>query len=247
MALDIINTNIHLEKEILAPYSHLMQMKGKQIRVKICRAFNFWLHVPEDKERYIVDTVAMLHNGSLLMDDIQDNSTIRRGIPAAHCVYGVPLTINASSHIYFLVIKRILKLGVAATQVFSEEILELFRGQGIDIYWRDNFICPTEEEYKDMLKQKTGHMFILGARLMQIFSKNKTDFSNFALLLGLYFQIRDDYCNLTQQEAQKDISFCEDLTEGKYSLPIIHAEKFPESKEILSGSLWRQPSDGGCS
>jgi len=42
-------------------------------------------------------------------------------------------------------------------------------------------------------------------------------------LLGLYFQIRDDYCNLSLKEYSENKSFCEDLTEGKFSFPIIHA------------------------
>ena len=43
----------------------------------------------------------MLHNASLLIDDIQDNSKLRRGVPVAHNIYGVPLTINAANYIYF--------------------------------------------------------------------------------------------------------------------------------------------------
>ena len=43
-----------------------------------------------------------------------------------------------------------------AVKVFSEQMLELHRGQGMEIYWRDNFHCPTEEEYKQMTIRKTG-------------------------------------------------------------------------------------------
>jgi geranylgeranyl diphosphate synthase type 3 len=66
----------------------------------------------------------------------------------------------------------------------------------MDIYWRDSFKCPTEEQYLDMIKKKTGGLFGLGVKLMQLFSHDKRDFSQLIAILGTYFQIRDDYSNL---------------------------------------------------
>jgi geranylgeranyl pyrophosphate synthase len=61
----------------------------------------------------------MLHNASLLIDDIQDNSKLRRGVPVAHNIYGVPLTINAANYIYFLAMQKALTLRHSdVTQVF---------------------------------------------------------------------------------------------------------------------------------
>lgn len=93
----------------------------------------------------------------------------------------------------------------------------------MEIYWRDNFTCPTESEYKLMTIRKTGGLFMLAIRLMKLFSNSNADFSQLTAILGLYFQIRDDYLNLTSKEYSESKSFCEDLTEGKFSFPIIHA------------------------
>ncbi|CAH2215746.1 jg1113, partial [Pararge aegeria aegeria] len=88
-----------------------------------------------------------------------------------------------------------------AVEIFTEEMTDAIRGQGLDIYWRDNFVCPDEEKYKDMLKKvKTGRAFTMAVKLMQIHSECQTDLNRLALNLGLYFQIRDDYCNLMVQE-----------------------------------------------
>jgi geranylgeranyl diphosphate synthase type 3 len=91
--------------------------------------------------------------------------------------------------------KRLKYLLVGAFQlklilkIFIEELINLHRGQGKDIYWRDNNICPTEEQYKQMVSEsntfhiiqsifirliETGGLFRLAVRLMQSFSKNKT-------------------------------------------------------------------------
>jgi len=87
-----------------------------------------------------------------------------------------------------------------ATKVYTEQLLELHRGQGMEIYWRDSFTCPSEADYKLMTVRKTGGLFMLAIRLMQLFSSNKEDYSKLTAILGLYFQIRDDYCNLSLKE-----------------------------------------------
>ncbi|KAL5291011.1 GGPS1 family protein [Megaselia abdita] len=177
----------------------------------------------------------MLHNSSLLIDDIEDNSILRRGIPVAHSIYGVASTINAANYVLFLALDKVQLLNhPEATRVYTEQLIELHRGQGMEIYWRDNFTCPSESEYKLMTIRKTGGLFMLAIRLMQLFSENKADFSKLTAILGLYFQIRDDYCNLRMKEYSENKSFCEDLTEGKFSFPIIHAvQNQVHDKQVL--------------
>ncbi|XP_068631503.1 terpene synthase isoform X1 [Battus philenor] len=235
------------DEKILMPYTYILQVPGKQIRKKLSLAFNYWLKVSDDKLRAIGEIIQMLHNSSLLMireymteteqvrrksqvlklksvDDIQDNSILRRGIPVAHSIYGIASTINAANYAMIMALEKTLELGhPEATAVYTEQLLQLHRGQGMEIYWRDNFQCPSEEEYKQMTIKKTGGLFMLAIRLMQLFSNNKSDFSRLSSILGLYFQIRDDYCNLCLQEYSENKSYCEDLTEGKFSFPIVHA------------------------
>jgi len=88
-----------------------------------------------------------------------------------------------------------------------------------------------------MVKDKTGGLFRLAVGLMQSFATTNRD-KNFAPLvsnLGLYFQIRDDLINLADEEYMKSKSFCEDLTEGKFSYPIIHCiQSNPSDTRLLS-------------
>lgn len=88
------------------------------------------------------------------IDDIQDNSILRRGIPVAHSIYGVASTINAANYVLFIALERVLSLNhPEATTVYTEQLLELHRGQGMEIYWRDNYTCPSVEEYQQMTKR----------------------------------------------------------------------------------------------
>ena len=86
----------------------------------------------------IKQIIGELHNASLLIDDIEDNSQLRRGIPVAHSIYGVPNTINCANYVYFLALERVHMLAnPRAMGVFVYELLNLHRGQGQDILWRD--------------------------------------------------------------------------------------------------------------
>lgn len=123
------------------------------------------------------------------IDDIEDNSILRRGIPVAHSIYGVASTINSANYVLFLALEKVQQLGHPdATKVYTQQLLELHRGQGMEIYWRDNFQCPEESEYKLMTIRKTGGLFMLAIRLMLLFSDTKKDFTRLTALLGKMFK-----------------------------------------------------------
>ncbi|EZA53610.1 Geranylgeranyl pyrophosphate synthase, partial [Ooceraea biroi] len=158
------------------------------------------------------------------LDDILDNSSKRFGIPTAHSVYGIERTISAAQYVSFSALKRISNLQHSeALKVCVDMTLRLVEGQGIEIVWRDNFTCPSEAAYKEMIEKKTAAFYTMCVKLMQLFSTCNKDFSSLIETLGLYLQIRDDYCNLCSSDYTEEKGYCDDLTEGKFSFPIIHA------------------------
>merc|ERR1711907_59975 len=97
----------------------ICELKGKEIRTQFILAFNTWLKVSQDTVQTIGRITQGLHNASLLIDDIEDNSHLRRGQPAAHLIYGVPITISCANHVYMLAFQEVLRLGNAnATNLF---------------------------------------------------------------------------------------------------------------------------------
>jgi geranylgeranyl diphosphate synthase type 3 len=96
------------------------------------------------------------------IDDIQDNAVLRRGIPAAHKIYGVSCTINAAKYGIVTGIKKVLSLNHPdATTVFTELVLDALRGQEMDIHWRDTFVCPSVEEYKEIVKRSKDRVRVI--------------------------------------------------------------------------------------
>nr|AAW26447.1 SJCHGC00702 protein [Schistosoma japonicum] len=197
------------EKVVMEPYNYTCSTNGKGIRSLLMAAFNYWLKVPESTLDVISSVIQMLHNASLIIDDIEDGSYLRRGKPAAHCVFGTASSINSANYVYFLALEKLSVLRrPESVKIFTEQMLELHRGQGMDIYWRSSFKCPSESEYEAMVLCKTGGLFGLGVRLMQLFSKNQT--------------IIRKRCS-------------PNLTEGKFSYPIVRAiNDFPDDSQVMN-------------
>nr|BCP96882.1 geranylgeranyl diphosphate synthase [Penicillium shearii] len=256
------------EKVIIsAPLDYLGSLPGKDIRGKLISAFNEWFKIPEEKLEVIKRVVGLLHVASLLyvheiqhthfepsltkpskslyrIDDIQDSSKLRRGLPVAHNIFGVAQTINSANYAYFRAQSELFTLGKPqALDIFTEELLRLHRGQGMDLYWRDSLICPTEEEYLEMVANKTGGLFRLAIKLIQLESENTMDCVPLVDLLGVIFQIRDDYQNLQSDQYAKNKGFGEDITEGKFSYPIIHSIRKDNGNSQLMNILRQKTED----
>ncbi|KAL5339915.1 isoprenoid synthase domain-containing protein [Aspergillus crustosus] len=212
------------EKIVMGPYDYMLQNPGKDLRRQMINAFNVWLKVPPESLAIITKVVAMLHTASLLVDDVEDNSLLRRGNPVAHSIYGTAQTINSANYVYFLALQEVQKLkSPAAIDIYVQELLNLHRGQGMDLFWRDTLTCPSEDEYLEMVGNKTGGLFRLAVKLMQAESGTEIDCVALVNVMGLVFQICDDYLNLSNTTYTENKGLCEDLTEGKFSFPIIHS------------------------
>ncbi len=241
---------------LLEAFHYMNSVPGKDVRGKLIDCFQLWMKVEDNEKNHdgskasILDSIkgiiGDLHNASLLIDDIEDNSKLRRGQPVAHHIFGIPSTINTANYVYFIALDKCHRLNnPKATQVFISELLNLHRGQGYDIMWRDNLQCPSEERYCEMVLDKTGGLFRLAVGLIQSFATAHQD-TNFTPLvnnLGLYFQIRDDLINLSDEEYFKSKSFCEDLTEGKFSYPIIHCIRSADKNDTRLISILKKRTE----
>ncbi|CAK7567727.1 MAG: geranylgeranyl pyrophosphate synthetase [Sporothrix epigloea] len=232
------------ERIVCGPFEYLNGTRGKQFRTQLINAFNGWLEVPAESLEVITRVVGMLHTASLLVDDVEDSSSLRRGLPVAHNIFGVPQTINSANYIYFLALQELQKLrNPEAIAIFSEELCNLHRGQGMDLFWRDTLTCPTEDDYLEMVGHKTGGLFRLGIKLMQAESSSPVDCVPLVNLLGLLFQIQDDYRNLMASDYSHNKGMCEDLTEGKFSFPVIHSIRTNPSNLQLLNILKQRTAD----
>jgi geranylgeranyl diphosphate synthase, type III len=236
--------NEEKEKAVRAPFQYLYDQPGKNFRSQMITAFDAWLAVPKKSLEIITRVVGMLHTASLLVDDVEDSSNLRRGLPVAHNIFGVPQAINSANYIYFVALQELQKIqNSKMVGIFADELAQLHRGQGMDLFWRDNLECPSEEDYLNMVGNKTGGLFRLGIKLMQAESGTLMDCVPLVNLMGLIFQIGDDYKNLMSETYSNNKGNCEDLTEGKFSFPIIHAIRANVSDRTVMNILRMRTTD----
>ncbi|KAF3905314.1 Dimethylallyltranstransferase [Dactylellina cionopaga] len=213
-------------KHLLTPYEYLTSMPSKGVREAFVDALNLWFSVPDETLEKIKEIGGILHTASIMLDDIEDDSPLRRGKDAAHIVYGQAQVINSSNYLIVWATEEIYKLGnLACLGAFFEEIRNSLIGQSYEMEWRDQILCPTESEYVEMIEKKTGALFRFLARLMVALSRRNSDLNldRLAYKIGQYFQIRDDVMNLTDTTYTNQKGFCEDLDEGKFSYLVVHA------------------------
>ncbi|KAF2188923.1 terpenoid synthase [Zopfia rhizophila CBS 207.26] len=233
------------ERILLGPYDYLYGHPGKDIRSQLIAAFNAWLRVPAQSLEVITRVVGMLHTASLLVDDVEDSSVLRRGIPVANSIFGVAQTINSANYVYFKALQGLSNLSnPKLIEIYTEELLNLHRGQGMDLYWRDSLTCPSEADYLEMVGNKTGGLFRLAIKLMQAESSVNIDCAPLVSTIGLLFQILDDHLNLSPTSGYSSLKgLCEDLTEGKFSFPVIHAIRTDPSNLVLINILKQKTTD----
>ena len=202
----------------------------------------------------ITPLVEFVHTASLIHDDIEDSADLRRGQPAAHISYGLDTALNAGSWLYFeapvcinqLEVSGDLKLRLYET--YTNELRRLHLGQAMDIYWHRNpDFFPPEEEYLAMVKNKTGTLASLAAKLGCIAGglsiEEAETFGGIAADIGIGFQIIDDVINLTSGNPGKKRG--DDIVEGKKSLPVlIHAGLCPSDKELIAKYMKQAAADG---
>jgi geranylgeranyl diphosphate synthase type I len=236
-----------IQEAILDPIWNFLDRGGKRWRpalfLLILEAFG------KDSKKFFDFAIIpeIIHNGTLIIDDIQDQGELRRGKPCLHRIFGVDIALNAGNFLYFLPIyifeknKRKLEKEVylKAIETYLEEMEKLHIGQGTDIFWHKGKQKKiSEKEYFQMCAFKTGCMLRLAAKLAAIFAKKKRDIvekiGEFAQNIGIAFQIQDDILDveLTGREREKfGKSFGNDIKEGKRSLMVIYTLKKAKPKD----------------
>ncbi len=176
--------------------------------------------------------VELVHNFSLIHDDIQDNSDKRRGRPTVWVKWGVPQAINAGDGLFVLSNLAITDLitsypaeaVVKSAQILHNTCLDLTRGQHLDIsYEKRNDLLV--EDYWPMIGGKTAALLAgcchIGAVLAGSDEPTQDAYRSFGHALGLAFQVQDDILGIWGDEAVTGKSAASDLVEGKKSLPVL--------------------------
>ena len=182
--------------------------------------------------------IEILHTFTLIHDDIMDEDPVRRGVPAVHVKWGLPVAIMAGDMLFAKVYETIAEeltqknvppeKIVKVTSLISKAAITICEGQTMDMSFSKTEDV-SEEEYIEMVKKKTSCLFKTAAMVGGLIGgglewqiKRLGDYAEFS---GIAFQIVDDVLGLEADEKTLGKPVGSDLREGKKTLPIIFALK----------------------
>ena len=228
-------------KKLYDAAGHLIVNGGKRLRpymvIRSCQI----LGGKSSKAMIAASAVEMVHNFTLVHDDIMDNDEMRHGVPTVHKKFGMPIAILAGDVLFskaFQIISESKLSPNATTHLISrlaKACVDVCEGQLLDIKMADEKRIPTEGEYIIMIGKKTAALFDVSCAMGAICATNKSnDISNlseFGRNLGIAFQITDDLIGVMGDPKITKKPVGNDLREGKKSLPILMAIKLAKGNE----------------
>lgn len=191
--------------------------------------------------------VELVHNFSLIHDDIEDNSPMRRGRETVWKRWGIPLAINAGDTLFTLAHLALLRLEktcspgvvVQAAKLLQTTCLKLTQGQHLDIAYQNQSQLDLDS-YWVMVGGKTAALLAacagLGAMAAGAAEEARACYQDFGYALGLAFQVQDDFLGIWGSQAQTGKSTTSDLVSGKKTLPILYGIQ----KQALFYERWKQ-------
>ncbi len=231
--------------ELYRAARHLIIHGGKRLRpymvIKSCQI----LGGSVADARRAASAVEMVHNFTLLHDDIMDNDDVRHGVPTVHKRFGVPVAILAGdilfSKAYQTLAGRGSRRGAGPDDPKRERqthelvsrlataCVDVCEGQMLDIKMAEAKRLPSQKEYITMIGKKTAALFdvscAMGAICAGAGASDVKNLSRFGRSLGIAFQITDDLIGVTGDASVTKKPVGNDIREGKKSLPILMAIK----------------------
>jgi len=227
------------QRALADPVWDLLDRGGKRWRavlfLKLVEGFD---EPPEEYVEYAV-VPELLHNGTIIVDDVEDGAALRRGEPAIHEGYGVDVAVNAGNALYFLPLSILADDPgglpaddrLRAYDMLATELNRSHLGQGLDICWHgERGVRATESEYLEMSACKTGCLGRIVARLAAVVTgqdeATERGVAAFAEHASTAFQVGDDV--LDAETALREggafgKAFGNDVREGKTTLLVLHA------------------------
>jgi len=185
--------------------------------------------------------VEMIHNFTLVHDDIMDNDEMRHGVPTVHKKFGMPVAILAGDVLFskaYQIISNSKLPNDANLQLVSrlaKACVDVCEGQLLDIKMAQEKRIPSQTEYISMIGKKTAALFDVSCAMGAICATNNpkdiSNLSKFGRNLGIAFQITDDLIGVMGNPKITKKPVGNDLREGKKSLPILLAIKSAKGRD----------------
>ncbi len=213
---------------------HLIEGGGKRLRAVLPSLVGEAVGSHHKGHHDLGAAIEIIHNFTLVHDDIMDNDPIRRGRPAVHIAYDMPTAINAGDAMLALAFEMIAESADIKDEVMRDLVRVIGRmvrkvseGQQMDMDFENRSDGVSEQEYLTMISGKTAAMFETCAQTGAMLAGASYDIQEtcrlWGLETGLCFQLMDDLIDITGDTETLGKPAGSDVLEGKRTLMAIHA------------------------
>ena len=230
-------------KELYAPIEYILRQGGKRMRPTLCLlACDLFNGNIED---CMVPAVAaeIFHNFTLVHDDIMDQDDMRRGMPSVHKVWGDDVAILAGDTLFSKAFEIIIgSEGTSSDQnnkalaTVADACVKICEGQALDMGFEERFDV-TEDEYMEMIFKKTGALIAAATKAGAIMGGASDEVIDamyeYGRLIGLAFQIQDDYLDLASDEETLGKPIGSDIGKGKMTIIAIKGLESVDDDRLL--------------
>lgn len=216
-------------RSLYEPIRYAMEGNGKRLRPVLLLLTCDALKGPVEEALPAAAAVELMHNFTLVHDDIMDHDATRRGRPTVHCKWDNETALLAGDGLVALAYRSLLNTRSPnlprLAQVFTDGIIELCEGQALDRDFerRDDITMP---HYLGMIMRKTARLLSLcteiGALVAAATETQVKLFRQFGEHLGLAFQIQDDLLDITVSQDILGKDFGSDVKRRKRTFLYIH-------------------------
>ena len=214
------------------PIKYALKGKGKRLRPILTHLVGRAYGTDPNSLMSISLAIELLHNFTLIHDDIMDKDTTRHSQKTIHHKWDTSTAILAGDGIYTiaqLVLNNIDRYDKEVNKCFNEVTLDICEGKALDKEF-ENLDNVTEDLYFEMIKKKTGSLIAASAILPSIYAKEEIDsielLRTFGESLGKGFQIHDDLLEITSDSKTMGKSLDSDIFEGKQTIMVIKAKQY---------------------
>ena len=222
---------------------YIVNSGGKRLRPALVILSSKVLGYEGDKHINLAAIIELIHTATLLHDDVVDASLLRRGHQTANQRWGNEASVLVGDFVYSRAFQMMVDINsLSIMRVLSEATNTIAEGEVQQLIYRHR-PETSEENYLDVIRNKTAKLFEAAARLGSIISKKTKDdenaMANYGRHLGTAFQLIDDVLDYSSSEIELGKSIGDDLSQGNPTLPLLYAmwNSTKDEEKIIRNSI----------
>ncbi len=250
IADEMARVNTFIEENLASDVSLINQLGqyivnsgGKRLRPALVILSSKVLGYEGDKHINLAAIIELIHTATLLHDDVVDASLLRRGHQTANQRWGNEASVLVGDFVYSRAFQMMVDINsLSIMRVLSEATNTIAEGEVQQLIYRHR-PETSEENYLDVIRNKTAKLFEAAARLGSIISKKTKDdesaMANYGRHLGTAFQLIDDVLDYSSSEIELGKSIGDDLSQGNPTLPLLYAmwNSTKDEEKIIRNSI----------